>query len=100
EYLSLFRANAVFKNDLPYSSSFTNLMLFLEYAIGLEALLASAPGQKPVLVDTTNAKQILDKANIICSPINQELIVRYINYCVKQGFIAAPTEQSFATIKR
>ena len=100
EYLSLFRANAVFKNDCPYSSSFTNLMLFLEYAVGLETLLASDPGQKTVLVNTTNSKQLLDKANIICSPINQELMVRYINYCVKQGFIAAHTEQSFATIKR
>jgi thioester reductase-like protein len=99
EYLSLFRSNMVFKNDRPYSSSFTNLMLFLEYAIGLEALLASDPGQKTVLVDTTNAQQFLHKAGINCSPINQELMSKYLNYCVKQGFIASADEQSFALIK-
>lgn len=99
EYVTLFKSNAVFKDGKPYSSSFTNLMVFLEYAIGLEALLASDPGQKTVRVDTSNAKRFLEKPNITCSPITQELMVKYLNYCIKQGFIAPPSQQSFAMIK-
>jgi thioester reductase-like protein len=98
QYLTLFKANAVIKDGKPYSSSFSNLMLFLEYAIGLEALLASDPGQQTVRVDTSKARQFLDKSQITCAPITQSLMTQYLDYCVQKGFIASPEQQVFATI--
>lgn len=100
EYLPLFRYNLVEKNGKPYSSSFSNLMLFLEYVIGLDGLVSSDPGLKTVQVDTSKAQQLLAKPNIISPPINAELMSKYLTYCIDQNFIASPSQQTFATIKK
>jgi thioester reductase-like protein len=99
DYLVLFRANAVEKDGKPCSSSFTNLMLFLEYTLGLESLLASDPGKKTVRIDTTKACKILTEADIKCPPITQELMNSYLEYCISEGFISPPSQPISATIK-
>ncbi len=100
EYVALFRNNAVEREEKIYTSPFTNIMLFTSFLIGSDLPPNAVVLYTAVKIDTSIARDFLSKAGISCSPIDINLMSTYLEYCIKQNFIAPPERQyPFAIIK-
>ncbi len=83
-YFDALKEGRVTRNGKPYRSTFTDLL----------ALFVDGRDLKECAkFDTSVADALLEGTGIACHPTNQELMNRYLRYCIHAGMIPPPDKQ-------
>lgn len=83
-YFDALKEGRITRNGTPYRSTFTDLL----------ALFVDGRDLKECArFDTSAIDAFLEGSDIVCHPTSQELIDRYLRYCIRAGMIPPPEKQ-------
>lgn len=84
DYLWALAESRLVRAGRPYTSNFTKMMAFF---VGEEDLVEYAR------FDTAQAAALLDGTDIRCARVDERLVRRYVDYCVRCGHVPTSTQQ-------